>query len=97
MYLKMHPGPSGEVAALCDAELLGRVLSSGSIRLDLKKHAGFYEGRKVTHKEAVSALASSANANLVGKKSLEAAKEAGLDVSSAILILGVPHLQVYRL
>ncbi len=97
MYLKAHSFPGGEIVALCDAELLGRVLSEGKLTLDLQKHRGFYEGKKVGEKEAVSALASAANANIVGKKSLSAAKKAGLDASAAVRICGVPHLQAYRL
>lgn len=97
MYLKLHPTPNGQIAALCDSELIGRVLSDGKRHLDLGKHASFYVGEKVSRKQAVEALRSSENANIVGKKSLHAAKEAGLDVSPSVEISGVPHLQAYRL
>lgn len=97
MYLKIHEGPNGEVVAVCDAELLGRVIADGRHRLDLEKFGSFYAGKKVGKQEAVAALRGAKNANLVGKKSLEAAAEAGLDTSGAIDIGGVPHLQAYRL
>ncbi len=97
MYLKVHSTPQGQVAAICDDELIGRVLSEGKLRLDLGMHAHFYKGERATQKEAVEALRSCANANILGKKSLLAASEAGLDVSGAIMISGVPHLQVYRI
>lgn len=97
MYLKTHPSPYGEIVALCDIELIGKVLSSGKARLDLSAYAPFYLGRKVGEKEAVAALASAQNANIVGKRALAAAKKAGFQVSRAKSIGGVPHLQIYRL
>jgi hypothetical protein len=97
MYLKIHSSPEGDIVALCDDELLGRVLTEGKIRLDLKAHGSFYKGGKVTAAKAVEALKGARNANLVGKGSLSAAKSAGLDVSGAIMISGVPHLQLYRI
>jgi uncharacterized protein len=97
MYLKKHASPDGEIAALCDSELIGRVLANGKARLDLSAYAPFYLGKKVSEKEAVEALKGAQNANIVGKRALLAAKKAGLPVSHAKTIGGVPHLQVYRL
>jgi len=51
----------------------------------------------VEEKEAVAALSSAANANIVGSRALAAAKKAGLPTSRAMTIEGVPHLQVYRM
>ena len=97
MYLKVHETPAGEVVALCDAELIGRRLADGKRVLDLSKFSGFYEGERVGQEGAVAALRGAANANLVGKKAVSAAAKAGLDVSGAVEIAGVPHLQLYRI
>jgi hypothetical protein len=97
MYLKTHASPDGEIVALCDIELIGKVLVKGKMRLDLSAYAPFYLGKKVDEKEAVEALKLAQNANIVGKKALAAAKKAGLAVSHAKTISGVPHLQVYHL
>jgi len=97
MYLKTHPSPDGEIVALCDSELIGRVLANKKMRLDLSAYAPFYLGKKVDAKEAVAALNSAQNANIVGKRALAAAKKAGLPTSHAMTIKGVPHLQVYKL
>ena len=97
MYLKTHASPDGEIVALCDIEIIGKVLVSGKARLDLSAYAPFYLGKKVDEKEAVDALKAAQNANIVGKRALAAAKKAGLAVSHAIKIGGVPHLQLYRL
>lgn len=97
MYLKVHHTPQGDIVALCDAELIGRVLANKKYRLDLQSHANFYQGKLVEKKDAIAALSGAQNVNLVGKKSIEAAKNAGLAVSHAVAIGGVPHLQAYRL
>ena len=97
MYLKVHSTPKGTVVALCDKELLGKVLSQGEARLDLQRHAGFYKGELVSEKQAVKALAESENANIVGEKSIAAAAKAGFDISSARLVGNIAHLQAYRL
>ena len=96
MYLKIHPSPEGEIVALCDEDILGRVLTEGRMRLDLKAHGSFYKGRKVAQAEAVRALTGARNANIVGGQSLDAAKKAGLDISGTVLVSGIPHLQIYR-
>ena len=97
MYLKTHASPDGEIVALCDIELIGKVLVSGKARLDLSAYAPFYLGKKVDEKEAVEFLKLAQNANIVGKRALLAAKKAGFPVSHAKMIGGSPHLQVYRL
>ncbi len=97
MYLKVHHTPMGKIVALCDAELLGRVLAEGKYQIDLQRHAEFYKGKLVKKEEAVRELGEAENANIIGRKSLSAAKAARLDVSRAISISGVPHLQAYRI
>lgn len=95
MFLKVHRFPGGEIVALCDAELLGRVLTDGRRVLDLKAHASFYNGRKVGKKEAADALRGAASINVVGKKSVAAAAAAGIRTAASQAIGGVPHLQAY--
>ena len=97
MYLKVHRTPAGEIVALCDEELLGRVLSGKKLHLDLEAHSGFYMGKKVLQPEAVKALRGAQSINIVGKRSLAAAARAGFGTKKALLIAGVPHLQIYSI
>ncbi len=97
MYLKVHKFPGGEIVALCDAALLGQVLSDSRRKLDLKAHADFYNGSKVDRKTAVSALRGAINVNVVGKKSVAAAASAGFRTAGAQRIGGVLHLQIYSI
>lgn len=84
------------VVALCDADLLGKVFEGDGLFLDLKSHRSFYEGEKVSKEQAVDLLRDADSANVVGKKSVDAAKKAFGSDSSVVFIAGVPHLQVYR-
>ena len=97
MYLKIHPTPQGSMVAVCDSELIGKVLSDRKRHLDLAAYSSFYQGKKANAAQVASALRKAQNANLVGKKALKAAKSAGIDISSAIEISGIPHLQAYGL
>jgi len=87
------------VVALCDAELLGKVFEQGDLCLDLSKNRTFYDGEKVSEARALELLKTpGASLNIVGEKSLAAAKKAlKISGSSAKKIAGVPVLQVYRL
>jgi hypothetical protein len=98
MRMKIHEREGARIVALCDAGLLGKVLRSGELMLDLEKHADFYNGGNVGEKEAVAALASASSANLVGKKSVEAGKKAKIITGKEVVMIGgVPHCQAYRL
>lgn len=95
--MKVHHTPEGGIVAICDAALIGKILAEGKWRLDLSAHASFYQGKKVSKSEAVRVLSLASSANIVGEKSLAAAKSAGFSVSGARKICGVPHLQAYGL
>ncbi|MFA6048567.1 MAG: DUF424 domain-containing protein [Candidatus Micrarchaeia archaeon] len=85
------------VAALCDEELLGKVLEDGDLCLDLEKHAGFYKGAIVSEADAAKLLEGASSVNAVGEKSVAAVRKAFGKAGGIIKIAGVPHLQVYRL
>lgn len=97
MYMKVHHTPEGDIVAICDAVLIGKRLAEGSVQLDLSIHSGFYMGKKVAKREAVAILSLAASANIVGEKSLDAAKSAGFQVRGCRMVCGVPHMQAYRL
>ncbi len=85
------------IAALCDEELLGKVLEEGDLCLDLDKHAGFYKGKIVSEAQAAKLLEGASSVNAVGEKSVAAVRKAFGKAGGAIKIAGVPHLQVYKL
>ena len=95
MYLKIHNIPGqGSILAACDAELLGKTLTSPLC--DVEIDSSFYGDTRATEEELLAALAETCSANLMGKRVCDIAIKAGLlDIESCLLIAGVPHAQIY--
>ena len=95
MYLKIHNIPGqGSILAACDAELLGKTLTSPIC--DVEIDPSFYGDTKATEEEFLAALANACSANLMGKRVCDIAIKAGLlEMESCLLISGVPHAQIY--
>jgi len=89
-------GATRSVTALCDCDLLGRVFKSGECVLDLRKYEGFYKGEAVTEEKAAALAARADNLNIMGEKSLAAARRA-VEIRNVKRVAGVPHAQVYRI
>lgn len=84
------------ITALCDADLLGKVLEEGDLAIDLQKYRSFYEGETVPTEEAARMLREGKNLNIVGKQSVALAlKTLNIPKRQVRKIAGVPHLQVY--
>ena len=82
--------------AACDVELLGKTLKEGKIVFHV--NVKFYKGTKVTVEEAVELMKQCTIVNMVGKKIVKKAIEAGLVHPEAVLLIeGIPHAQIVRL
>ncbi|MFH1448506.1 MAG: DUF424 family protein [Candidatus Micrarchaeota archaeon] len=98
MYLKIHKTNDQVVVALCDKELVGKILRDGNLVLDLKKYSSFYVGELTTPEKAKMSLKEATSINLVGKRSVDLAISDGLAEKGAERLIGcVPHLQIYWL
>jgi len=84
----------GEVlVAACDADLLGKTLREGELRLYV---SSFYDGDEVAEEDFIRQLRVATIGNLVGRETVEAAKRAGLVSADGVLwIDGVPHAQLF--
>ena len=81
--------------AVCDVELLGKVLRDGKIVFEVRKD--FYDGLKMSVEEAVDLMDRCTIVNMVGRNIVEKAMERGLIHPDAVLdISGVPHAQILR-
>jgi hypothetical protein len=99
IFLKKHSGEHGVILAMCDEELIGKVLKSGSIYLDLAKYASFYKGDLLSEKEAADLVDSEefSSANVIGKRSVEIMISKGIvDKSDVKRVEKVPFVQVYK-
>jgi len=82
--------------AVCDAELLGKVLKDGKIFFEVRRD--FYDGQKMSVEEAIDLMEQCTIVNMVGRNVVEKAMERGLIHPDAILdISGVPHAQIVKL
>ncbi len=91
--MKVYSRGTELLVAACDADLLGRTLREGELRLHV---SSFYDGEDVTEEEFVRQLKQATIGNLVGKKTVEAARRAGLVGKDGVLLIeGVPHAQLF--
>lgn len=98
MYLKIHEGPRGRVVAVCDKELIGKVLEDENTCMDLKKHRSFYVGERVGKDEIESALETFSSANIVGQKSVGVALSLGLVGKDDVMYINdTPYIQIYKI
>ena len=79
MFIKIHKSYRN-VVALADANLIGKKLEQGKFQLDIREN--FYKDKKVSKEEAIELLKKQtlkdSTFNIVGPKSIQAAKEAGI-------------------
>jgi len=81
------------LVAAADADLLGRTLREGEIRLQV---GDFYNGDVVSEEDLVDQVRAATMGNFVGEETIAACLRHGLIEASGILrIEGVPHAQLY--
>jgi hypothetical protein len=99
IYAKVHSSKNGEIIAMCDEELLGRIITDGRIEINLDKYAGFYKGSLVSEEKAGSLIGNDVfSANLVGKRSVEIFEKKGLVSESQVRnVGGVKFVQIFNL
>lgn len=94
----MHSTPNGNILAMCDEELLDKVIKEGMVVINIRDYSGFYKGDKVEGKELDAIYKQDIfSANIIGRKSVE------LAISSKIIkeehvktVGGVPYAHAYR-
>jgi len=100
MYIKLYDTERGAILAMCDKELLGKVLEEGDIVLDLKSYRSFYEGELVPDNSTADRILSGvkvASANIVGKESTVAAVRNNIIEKGNIKkVKGIPYAHAYK-
>lgn len=97
MYLKIHEGQGKKVVAVCDKELVGKVLEEGDRFIDIDTYRSFYVGELSTKEEVADALSDFSSANVVGKNSVNVVLKLGLaDEESVMYINSIPYIQIYK-
>lgn len=99
IYLKVHNTPEGDIVAMCDRELIGKVYKEAKFELDLEKYSDFYKGSLMDDKDAetVPELSSFYTANIVGKRSVGIFLKKGIVSEGDVKkVKNVPYVHVYR-
>jgi hypothetical protein len=95
VYAKLKKDGKNILLAICDAELLGKVLREGEIVFKITNE--FYHGRKIPLDQAVDMIKNSNIVNLIGNKCVEKAIKNGFVHPEAVLkIDGVSHAQIVK-
>ncbi len=99
IYIKSYSTEKGHVIAMCDEELIGKVLEEGALLIDLKTYAGFYKGELVDKRTAAEKLKDLRiySANIIGKEAVDVIKEGALVGDADVRkVNGVPFVQIYK-
>ncbi len=98
IFIKKHASDRGVILAMCDKELIGKILQSGKIVLDLDKYASFYKGELVSEESASKMVSTDEidSANVVGERSVAIMMSKGLVDKNDVKKIGkVPFVQIY--
>ena len=98
IYLKIYETEKGRMIAMCDENLIGKVLKQGKMELDLKTYSDFYRGDLISEETALSIVTGDGlySANIVGKNSVGIFLVKGLvDKNQVKKISKVPFVQLY--
>ncbi len=100
IYIKRHETENGVIIAMCDEELVGKIISEGEIVIDIDMYADFYKGELIEAKDApaVDSIDGFSSANIVGEEACKAAvKSEMIDAGNVKIVGGVPFAQSFRI
>ncbi|MDE1762374.1 MAG: DUF424 family protein [Candidatus Micrarchaeota archaeon] len=100
IYFKVHKAEKGDLIAMCDEELLGKVLTEGKMELDLKTYAEFYKGDLLSEEKAKASIVIDTiySANVVGKQSVKVMMDKGLVGEADVrMVADVPFVQLFTM
>jgi hypothetical protein len=100
IFLKKHITDHGFILAMCDEELIGKVLKEGKLLIDLEKYASFYRGVLVSEAQAYNAIKDEEvyTANVVGDRAVKVLIKKGMATKEDVKKIGkVPFVQIFKL
>ncbi len=98
IYLNKFDSPKGVMIAMCDEEVMGRVLKDGKVEIDLKQYGGFYKGELVSEEQARRDINGRVySANVIGERSVKLLIDAGLVKPEEVKsVQGVPVVHLFK-
>ncbi|MDE1873744.1 MAG: DUF424 domain-containing protein [Candidatus Micrarchaeota archaeon] len=99
IFVKKHAAEQGLIIAMCDEELMGRVLEEGKLFIDLDRYSEFYRGELVSEEKAKAMVdgVELYSANIVGERSVAVMMNKGIVGKEDVKKVGrVPFVQVFK-
>ena len=98
IYLNKFDSPKGIMLAMCDEELMGRVLTEGKVEIDLEKYGAFYKGDLISEEEASDLVTEKVySANVVGERSVSIFVRKGIVKQDEVrTVQGVKFLHLFK-
>lgn len=77
IYIKLHATDNGVMLAMCDSELIDKVISEGDIEINLKDYSDFYKGQLLSREKALDFVKKEElmSANIVGEEAVKVGLE----------------------
>ncbi|HME86958.1 MAG TPA: DUF424 family protein [Candidatus Nanoarchaeia archaeon] len=92
MIVKIHESKQGDIVAVIDTDLLGKIIEDEDFQLDLTSN--FYKGEERATDEIGDLMRNAHGINIVGEKTIALAIEEGLiDEDMVKRIGGIPYYQ----
>ncbi|VVB80896.1 Uncharacterised protein [uncultured archaeon] len=92
MLVKIHKKESRTIIAVCDKDLIGKLLEENGKQLDLRGE--FYKGEEMSVEEIGDLMRNADGVNLVGTEAVNLGLQEGvIDKENVITVKGTPHAQ----
>lgn len=96
----MHETENGSMIAMCDENLIDRILEQGDIYINIKDYKSYYMGERIGKENAIRRIKlveKVHSANIVGKESVEVGLDTKIIGKGDVLnVDGVPYVQSYN-
>ena len=99
IYLKKHRTENGFIIAMCDSELIDKVLNEGVVEINIKDYSSFYKGDLVSGSKAKEQLDPREvySANVIGDESVDVAIASSIiEKSNVKTVKKVPYAQAFK-
>ncbi|MDE1869042.1 MAG: DUF424 family protein [Candidatus Micrarchaeota archaeon] len=100
IYIKIHSTDNGPMLALCDSNLIEKILEEGELVINIKDYADFYKGDLIKAEELGKHIDSNEvySANVIGKESVDAAVQNRIiDKAHVRAVNKVPYAHAFRI
>ncbi|MGI0100420.1 MAG: DUF424 domain-containing protein [Candidatus Micrarchaeaceae archaeon] len=100
IYIKIHDTENGDIVAMCDSDLIDKVLVDGELEINIKRYSDFYKGTLVDKEKASGMIRPERlySASVIGKDSVDAAMKGNIiHIDSVKKVKGVPYANSFRI